>query len=96
MIRTLLTTTKHRNSWGQRDPSRELLVRSRRKSCAWQKGLLKRLGGNMGGFSAGDFQVILTRRVTAVLGATEHLDPPSHNLHGHDSVYNASHTCLPP
>lgn len=42
--------------------------------------------GKLGGFSAGDLQSMQKRRVTAVFGATERIDPPGHNLHSHDSV----------
>lgn len=53
------------------------------------EGLVKRLGWSrekLRGFSAGDLQVTPKRRVTAVLSAIEGLDPPGHNLHGHESV----------
>lgn len=61
----------------------------REEKLCLAEGLAKRLRGStgkVGGFSAGDLQVAPKRRVTAVLDATECLDPPGHNLHDHDSV----------
>lgn len=69
-------------------PSISLFPQKQEKLCL-VGGFVKRLRRStekLGGLSAGDVQVMLKQRVTAVLSATKHLDPTSHNLHGHDSV----------